>query len=800
MNYRFLAVVLAAISVDAVSLEGRVVDSEGIPIVNAVVEIVGSRKSVSVDDAGYFTLDEQGVQELHVKAPGFSHKVILLEPGVAGQLDVELMRSAIEQVDVFGVPIHTSTIESVQPVSVLTGEDLRDHQASTLGDTLAHEMGVHTSFHGNVASTPIIRGLSGPRVLISQNSLDVSDVSRVGPDHAVASEVSTAEQVEVLRGPATLFYGSGAIGGVVNVVDKRVPQESDTFGEVSLSHDTVSRQNQSSFFLNTGAESFAVHLDGFWRKSEDYRVPVIPEGAHDDDHADVNEDPSGSHTHDLHVPNSADQSTGYTIGSSYLLDNGYIGISAGHLDREYGIPGHSHGGEHDEHASGVFADLKQDRYQLISELDIDNPWLSTLNTRIGYTDYTHAEIEQGSVGTAFYNETLELKLDLNHQPVSDLNGGIVVHFKSTEEKSEGEEAFAPPSKTDMLALALVEEFHYDDFLFQMGARVEHVTLKADYVMQPEIDVHSHDSPAHDSDTDHHHESEVTAPDLDFTPMSFSAGVVWDFQPGFNVALSLSHSERAPSAAELFSFGPHVGTGSYEVGALFNLHRDDDGVDFEFAEGSPKQEESNNIDLTFRKHEGDLGIILNAFYNQVENYYYESVTGLYAESSHDHGHEEGAEDDDIHSDELPVFLFSSADAVLHGFEGQAIWQVSPVLKTTVFSDYVNAELDDSGEYLPRIPPFRYGARLDYQKNNWSAYFSWTRFDDQEKTAPLEDATKGYEWMDASVTWRIPSKFSDLAVFLKVENIADAEARVHTSFLKEIAPRPAINYRFGLRAAF
>lgn len=797
MKRKYLAVAIAtAIAANAHALDGRVVDINGEPITSALIKVVGMRNAVSVDDKGDFSFDETNVHEIHVTAPGYSHKVIHLdEVNATGLLVISLNRSAIEQIDVTGIPIHASVIESAQPMSILSGEALRNQQAATLGDSLENQVGVHTSFHGNVASTPIIRGLSGPRVQITQNSLDVSDVSRVGPDHSVASEVSTAEQIEVLRGPATLFFGSGAIGGVVNIVDKRIPKDSDTYGEWYVSNETVNNQKMGSINLNTGLDKVAFHLDGFWRDSDDYEAPVEPEQYPGDDHE---EEHSGNYT----VGNSAEESQGFTLGSSYLLDNGHVGISFGTLDRQYGIPGHGHGGE--EHAAdeeSVLADLEQDRIQFISELNLDHAGLSAINTRAGYTDYTHAEIENGIVGTVFSNKTSELKLDLLHQPLKEWKGGLVLHYKNSEVSAVGDEAFTPASDSETFALAVVEERHLGDVLLQLGARVERVTVTADNVLLPQLEVHGHDD---EEEGEHNEEPELTqvfASDQEFTPVSFSAGMVWDFKPGYNLALSYTHAERAPSASELLSFGPHIATRSYEIGALFALREEESEAHFELNESSQDLETSNNIDLTFRKHEGDLGIILNAFFNQVDNYYYQTATGLYAESGHGHEDEHGeGEEEDIHAEELPVYLFTSADAELYGFEAQGLWQVTPNFKTTLFNDYVHAELKNTGAYLPRTPPLRYGARFDYQWNNVSTYLSWSHYDDQDKSAALETPTESYDWVDMVVTWHLPIGSSELALFVKAENLMDTEARVHTSFLKDIAPKPGRNFVLGLRGHF
>ncbi len=793
---------LAAItwaSASAFALEGQVVGINDKAISGALVKVVGKNVSVNTDEQGSFLLDIDTAAELHISAPGFVHQTVRLESSEINNIQrIVLTQSVIEQLDVIGIPLHASNIESAMPINVLSGEELRNKQTATLGDSLAGEVGVHTSFHGNVASTPIIRGLSGPRVLITQNSLDVSDASRVGPDHSVAAEVSTAEQVEILRGPATLFFGSGAIGGVVNVVDKRVPTDSETRGEWLISHESVNEQDLASFNLNTGEGSVAFHIDSFWRESDDYEVPVSP--GIDEDH--------GERT----IASTAEESSGYTVGSSYILDNGYVGLSYGKLDRDYGIPGHSHGEEeHDEegHEEGeiheeeeqVVLGLDQDRYQLISELNFDHAFFSALNTRMAYTDYAHTEFENGTVGTTFTNETTEAKFEVLHQPLAGWHGGIVMDYKSSEFSAIGEEAFAPPSETDAFAIALLEERHFGDVFVQMGARFEQVSIKSNDVVIADVEFHRHDDESESEEhSEEEHEAEVFAFDEDYNPFSLSVGAVWDFAPGYNVGISLSHSQRAPSAAELLSFGPHIGTGTFEIGALFEAHEESGELHFEPIAGTPEMEKSNNIDLTFRKFEGSVGIILNVFYNQVDNYHAQFDTGLFAEAGHAH-EEEGAEGDGEHGhqSELPVFLFQSADASLHGFEVQGVWQINTQFKTTVYADYVRAKLDDGGN-LPRIPPMRFGASLDYVYDRMSVNVSWTHYSDQDNVAILETETDGYNWLDANINYRIPLDTVELTLFVIAENLTDEEARVHSSFLKDLAPRPGRNFRAGIRGAF
>ena len=786
MKYKVLPVAIMLATVHAYGLEGKVVDRNGKPIAGATIHTTDSKKDVLTNENGVFEVGDD-TDELHIVASGYSHRIVHLHEVGDEPLSITLSRTVIEQVDVVGLPIHASVIESSMPIAVLSGESLRNQQASTLGDTLEGQPGVNTSFHGNVASTPVIRGLSGPRVLITQNGLDVGDQSRIGPDHAVGSEVSTAQQVEILRGPATLFYGSGAIGGVVNVVDNRVPRDSETHGEVMASYDSVDSQKFTSFNATTGTQNWGFYADGFWRDADDYEVPVAPD-----------EDEQGD---ERIVANSDEESSGFTLGTSYLLDNGFVGFAVERFDRTYGIPGHSHEGEEEEEGEErVYADLEQDRYQFQSELTFDSSWLRAINARAAYTDYMHVEIEEGAIGTLFSNETTEVRLDFLHQEWDHWKGGINIHYKRSEAFAEGEEAFTPPSTSETFALAFIEEKHIGDVLLQFGARIEQVNIKSDSALLPELELHGHDEELEEEEEEHvDGEALVFAVDHEFTPVSFSFGAVWDFSPGYNLGVSLSHAERAPAASELLSFGPHIGTRSYEVGALFQLHEEDDETHFELADTDPVLEKSNNIDLTFRKHEGDVGIILNAFFNKIDDYYYQQDTGYFAESSHSHEDEEEEVGEDEHTDELPIYLFTYADAEFYGFEAQLIWQQNSHWKTTFFSDFVHAELTD-GSYLPRTPPLRFGTDIDFTYGPISANLNWTHYGDQDKVAALETATDGYNMVDLLVNYELPTSAADLSLFFKVENLTDTEARVHTSFIKDVAPRPGRNMSVGIRGIF
>lgn len=768
-------------------IQGQVSDEQGQPIQGATVEIVGTRLSTQTNERGEFSLPSQrdGHVELHVYAPNHTHETLHFHKGDS-PVNLVLANTALEIVNVIGLPWHASTMESAQPVNVLSGERLRDRQASTLGETLKHEVGVHSSYYGPVASSPIIRGLEGPRVLITQNGLDAGDASRVGPDHAVATEASTARQIEILRGPATLFYGSGAIGGVVNIVDDRVPRGLDTYGEWRLEQDSVADDKLISASGNTSVGTLGVHLDGFWRDAVDYKIPGPAELETEDGHGEEGHE----HDHSKRLANSFTEAQGANIGGSFIMDEGFVGLSYGHLERQYGIPGHSHEGED----TPVYADLKQDRVQLISELTLNHDFFSSTNTRFGFTDYEHSEIEDGAIGTTFRNETAEARWELFHHPIAEWRGAISLHYKHSDFEAIGDEAFTPPSQTGTLALGLMEERHFDYLLVQLGVRIEQVNISANN-MQLDLNEHAHED-------EHGHANEfirVFDFDHESTPLSASAGLVWDLTPGYNIGLSYTHAERTPSAAELLAFGPHLGSGLYEVGAILQLNTSDDGdFHFDLARTDLELETSNNLDLSLRKFEGDLGFILNAFYNQIDNYYYLSETNAVFETEHEHGDEHGDEATDAHehSSELPVYIYQARDAELYGFEGEFIWQTTNALKLSLTSDYTQASLRNGGD-LPRIPPLRIGARAEYRLGNWRAELSGQRYFEQDKIAALETTTAAYTLLDLHISYAVSDA---LTLYLKGNNLTDEYARVHASFLKDKAPLPARSLAVGISGNF
>lgn len=673
----------------------------------------------------------------------------------------------VETLIITASPLKRTVLESSTPVTIISGEELDQNQAATLGETLKNVPGVHGSYFGPVASSPIIRGLDGPRIKVVQNGLDASDASRVGPDHQVATETSTASQIEVLRGPATLLYGSGAIGGVVNVVDNRLPIErQDSFsGEVFAQYDNVADASTFSTDLNGGSGDLVWHLDAYDRNTSDYKIPVP---------ADINEK-GGSTT----LSNSAISASGYNLGAGWINDDNRLALSYGRMDSEYGLPGEE----------GVFIKLKQNRYQAVVDWRNLDSFFESVYWQNAYTDYQHSEIEGQDVGTTFKNQSIESRLWAEHAILNGWKGIMGIHYNLTDFKAIGEEAFTPPTKTDSIALFAMEERKTGDFLWQLGSRVEQIHHKVDNDFFSKLG----------SDT------LIAFATKDYTAVSGSAGVVWSLSSQHSLAFNYAFSQRAPSASEIFSYGPHIGSGTYEIGGGFAIVEQDDTYTVAQISTDMQKEESNNIDVTYRYNTDSWNASFSVFNNQIDNYVFEQFTDLVvsdgafitAQAYAQHVANMGEPQEE--SDGLPVIIFAQQDARLYGYEAQVDWHLNDEWRWEIFTDFTRAKLDSGGN-VPRIPPMRVGSSVHYESGNWHAEVEAIKNSKQDKIASYETSTNGYTILSASANYYLDWDAVDMTIYVKGDNLTNQEGRVHSSYLKDEAPLPGRSVSVGIRARF
>lgn len=666
-------------------------------------------------------------------------------------------------------PLDKTALESAQPVNIISGDALKQLHAHSLGETLALEPGINNTHFANVAGSPIIRGLGGPRVKITQNGLDTGDVSRGSPDHAVTTETSTAQQIEVLRGPATLLYGSGAIGGVINIVDNRIPSKPvyGVQGNANVSASTNNESKEGSYDLQLGNGRWALYTDAFIRSANDYETPtfVNDEGERVD-----------------HVENTFIDAKGGTLGTSYHFDDGFFGVSYQGLYQEYGIPGHSHGAEehtdgaaeHDEE-SGPYADMEQERIQFAGQWTTPFQGFSQLDFRAALTDYQHQEIEGGFVATQFENNQKEIRLVGKHNEVAGWKGAIGWQWEISDKSAFGEEAFTPNTSRRTQGVFWVIEREFGAHHVDLGARYERTSLS----------------------------SETQSLDT-FDATSASAGYLYHFSDHTSLSFNLSHAERAPAANEVFANGNHFATRTYELGLAYELHEEANGeYHIEPNDTAVKTETSNNIDVGFHYENARFHANINLFYNRIDDFIYDDFIGLgsdqiHGDDTHEHDNESGQEHH--HGEALQVVKFSQVDAKLYGYELELDWQLTQQWSLHGFSDYTRAKQLD-GDNLPRIPAQRIGTEIRYQAINWDGSLGYIRYFEQDKITQNETVTDAYGLLNARLNL-YPDWLANYGatLYLKGENLTNQLGFVHSSFLKDDAPVTGRRFQAGVSIRF
>ena len=418
----------------------------------------------------------------------------------------------LSDVNVTARPIGLQNIEHIaQPISVLRSEELLKKQSSTIGETLENVPGVTTDRFSPLASRPIIRGLSGPRVKVLENGLGSLDVSTISVDHVVTIDPIQAEQIEIFRGPSTLLYGSEALGGLVNVVTNRIPDYvPEAFkSKICSNYNANSLEKLISFQGISGYEKLAFHVNG------------------------VNRDAKNYESADGTVGNSYYDLTNLNFGTSYIDDWGYVGISYGHFDSTHGVPVSP-----DEPDELKFIDSEQNRYDINAQIDLNTSFIKSIRFQMAYNDYFHTEFDSPTEPrTRFSNEQLQGRMEFQHTQIGAFSGVIGSQFGYRDVSAVGDEAFLPKTNTDNFAIFLLEETDVSDNLhFEIGGRYEF--QESDPVNANEV---SHDV------------------------YSISSGIHWYFTDAMSLDLNLGRSQRAPVAEELFANGPHEATRTFEIG-------------------------------------------------------------------------------------------------------------------------------------------------------------------------------------------------------------------------------------------
>jgi iron complex outermembrane recepter protein len=635
--------------------------------------------------------------------------------------------------------------------SVLTGEALTRDVRTTIGDTLAKLPGVSSTSFGPNASRPVLRGFQGERVRVLKDGIGSVDVSNTSVDHPVVVNPLTAERIEVLRGPSALLYGSAAIGGVVNVLDGRIPRRvpgHDVHVDATATYGSAAEERsgfgQADVALGGG---FVAHVDGSYSKTFDLDTGNFILSAPLRAQAVASADPAIRDLATLRgkLPNSSARTWEVAGGAAYIADGGTVGVSFSHYDNLYGVPIRFSLDPAVE-AEQVRIAAKQDRVDLRAEINAGDSFIDTIRFRTAYADYRHSEIDDtGAIGTTFLNKSTESRLEFAQAKRGNWRGAFGAQLAIRDFNVIGAEAFVPKNTTQQFGVFTLQEIDAGPLRAEAGVRFERTTLSATA------------SPV------------IGNPDLrrNFSAVSGSIGASYEVAPEIRIGLTASHSERAPAAEELFANGPHAGTQAFEIG----------NPDFTL-------EKSNGVEASLRGSRTGMSFSVAVYYNWFSNFIYEDQTGA------------------VQAD-LPVFQLRQDDARYWGLEGEIAANIARfggwTVKADALGDYTNATIVGVGP-APRIPPMRFLGGLEGKSDmiDLRAEVEWTS--KQMRLAAFETPTSGFTTVNASATVRPFGKDGKASLILSANNLLNVEARRHASFLKDYAPLAGRDIRVTARISF
>jgi iron complex outermembrane receptor protein len=591
----------------------------------------------------------------------------------------------------------------------------------------------------------MIRGMDSDRIKILQNGVNNLDASNLSFDHGVSIDPLIIEQIDVIRGPATLLYGGGAVGGVVNAIDHRIPKEKfeGITGRGEVRYGGANLEQSNAAVVDVGTGNFVMHFDAYNRDAKNLKIPGNALSARKSaskswDPADlVYKSYTGDHGTNKLI-NSQSETKGGAIGVSMIFDRGYAGVSYAKHQTQYGSP----------LESAVSIDMDNDRFDFASEIRDLGTFFDRAKFRAAYTDYMHKEIEGGAINTTFKNQGVDGTFELGHQPILGIKGVMGLQFESGKFQALGAEAFVPSSKTNSQSAYVYEELPINQHKVTFGLR------------------HGQ------HDVDSKGGGSFVAANKSFKTNNGAIGGLYTLNSQWSLTGNLSHNERAPSYFELYANGVHAATGTYEQGQA-NL----------------KIEKSNGLDSQIRWKSGQDSLTLGAYFTKFSNY-----IGLRST-------------DNLDVDEnYKISQFSGIKAEFKGVELEGKSMLTDNLQLNVRGDYVDAKDKTNGGYVPRISPLKLGAGLRYEFDRFGARLDVLHAFRQDRVASnynyqggRELITDAYTNVSMMATYKLPTQLN-LEAFTRANNLLDEEIREHASFLKDIAPMGGRSIMFGLRGEF
>ncbi|HET6537204.1 MAG TPA: TonB-dependent receptor [Sphingopyxis sp.] len=706
----------------------------------------------------------------------------LLATPAAAQTDNHSITDDLHGGEIIITAPYVQSLDILGNISVVEGDILARDLRGQIGDSLTRQPGVSATSFSPGASRPVLRGFSGDRVQVLTDGIGSIDASNSSADHAVTIDPLTIERVEILRGPAVLLFGSQAIGGAVNMIDRRIPRSVPTDHahiDAIAGYGTAAKDRSAGASLDIALSPHIVaHIDGSWRKSADVRTggAVIASGLRADMLHSAEHERADGHDEDADALTAAANARGriedtasrtWTLagGLALINDGGQLGLSISHYDSRYGVPSRpvftdfhaedhdddSH--HHDDHAGHDHADvpvsigLKQWRADLRGEVELGDGFFQQLRLRGGYADYRHTEYEGDEIGTIFTNRGVEARMELTQNNRGGWRGASGVQYSHRDFNAVGAEAFVPRNLTEKLAAFTLQEWHSGRLGLEAAARYEHVRVSA---------------PALRLD-------QSIGAQRNMDAFSGALGVNYAMTDQLRIGLSLSRAVRAPSAEELYSNGAHIATQAYEMG---NPHL--------------KQEKSWGAEANLRFRSPTFNLSLTGYSNWFDQFIYSDAIG-----ETEHG--------------LPVFQYFQHDAHVWGFEAESRATLAKrggwTFAVDGVADMTRAQIKGGlDQHIPRIPPLRLLAGLEATSSKLTlrGEVEWT--DQQRRVSDYESPTKGFTLVNASIDFRPLPDQKNLTLSLQANNIFDVEARRHASFTKDYVPLAGRDVRISLRSTY
>ena len=646
----------------------------------------------------------------------------------------------------------------LSPNKVLSGDELQNKLGNTLGSTLANELGVSATGYGSGASRPVIRGLEGARVQILQNGLSVGDVSSISPDHAVANPMQNTHQIEILRGAAALMYGSGSSGGLVNVINDRIltTLPDSLSGAMNASYETVNQGKAGNIELDAPADQWALHLDSTISNSNNYRIPGYAEQGGPNANWAINPGNPINVPYSGKLPFSFSNQNSLGLGASYIRTDGYTGVSLERMNHNYGIPT----------AEGGFIQQSQNRYDFEHQMMSPFDGFSSLKFSAANTNYQHTEFASNGIASTQWNNTAtEARLDLAHHQWLGSKGVIGAQLTGATlnalDLNTNNYAIVPQTKSNASALFIVEEGRYGALKTNLGARYSYATQNPNSAT-------SFPTPSSQGIPSSY--LPPTIQNKQFNLFSYSAGGVYDVMKDYGVGLAYTVSQRAPTPQELYSYGPHDSTATFDIGNSYL-----------------GTETSHNIELSFQKTMGDIRSKVSVYRNQFTNYIYGFYTGSYSTVYQN----------------FSVVQASQANANIRGAEGELSYNWNQVgIGSRIFGDVSQGSFNAGGN-LPLQPAPRLGAELAYQRNGWLTSTTYIYSYQQNRLANWEiGPTPSYNLLNANLSYTERIGKINWTGYIALKNLLNEDIRYATSpmAVRLFAPQPGRSLMMGIRAAF